>query len=165
MRNVRLLIADHNPQNLQFLSNSLSDDFCIVATVNDGKALIAAAVALDPHIIITGMPTRAGLAAIRQLEGLVPDIKIIVLTDQEDTDLAAATIGAGASAVLIKEAPDLCGKIKAIVRDLLTSHSEEFTGGDAIASRNNRAWIGKGVTSPAVFFAPPGGSEEDTPYS
>ena len=164
MKNVRVLIADDNPQNLQFLSNSLSDDFCIVATVNDGKALIAAAVALDPHIIITGMPTREGLAAIRQLEGLVPDIKIIVLTDQEDPDLAAATLEAGASAVLIKEGPDLCGKIKAIVRDLLTSHSEEFTE-EAIACGNNRAWIGKGVTSPALFFAPPGGSEEDMPYS
>lgn len=164
MRNVRLLIADDNPQNLQFLSNSLSDDFCIVATVNDGKALIAAAVALDPHIIITGMPTRAGLAAIRQLEGLVPDIKIIVLTDQEDPDLAAATIGAGASAVLLKEAPDLCGKIKAIVRDLLTSHSEEFTE-DAMTCGNNRSWIGKGVTSSALFFAPPGSFEEDMPSS
>ena len=163
MKNIRLLIADDNPQNLQFLSNSLSDDFCIVATVNDGKALIAAAVALDPHIIITDLPTRAGLVAIRQLEALIPDIKIIVLTDQEDQEFAAATIGAGASAVLIKEGPDLCGKIKAIVRDLLTSHSEEFTG-EAIACGNNRAWIGKGVTS-AAFFAPPGGSEEDMPYS
>jgi len=164
VRNVRLLIADDNPQNLQFLSNSLSDDFCIVATVNDGKALIAAAVALDPHIIITDLPTRAGLVAIRQLEALIPDINIIVLTDHEDPDLAAATLGAGASAVLIKEGPDLCGKIKAIVRDLLTSHSEEFTE-EAIACGNNRAWIGKGVTSPALFFAQPGGSEEDMPHS
>lgn len=163
MKNVRLLIADDNPQNLLFLSNSLSDDFCIVATVSDGKALIAAAVALDPHIIITDMPTRASLVAVRQLEALMPDIKIIVLTDQEEQEFAAATIRAGASAVLSKEAPNLCGKIKAIVRDLLTADSEEFTG-EAINCGNNRAWIGKGVTSPA-FFAPTGSSEEDMPSS
>ena len=128
MKNVRLLIADDNPQNLQFLSNSLSDDFCIVATVSDGKSLIAAAVALDPQIIIAGMPTREGLVAVRQLEALMPDIKIIVLTDQEEPEYAAATIGAGASAVLNKKGPDLCGKIKVIIREVLTAHSEEFTG-------------------------------------
>jgi DNA-binding NarL/FixJ family response regulator len=128
VKNVRLLIADDNPQKLQFLSNSLSDDFCIVATVSDGKALIAAAVALEPHIIITDIPTETGLIAVRQLEALMPDIKIIVLTDQEELEFAAETIGAGASAVLIKETPDLCGKIKAIVRALLTARSEEFAG-------------------------------------
>ena len=159
MKNVRLLIADDNPHNLQFLSNSLSDDFCIVATVSDGKALIAAAVALDPHIVITDMPTRASLVAVRQLEALMPDIRIIVLTVQEDPEFAAATIRAGASAVLNKEGPDLCGKIKVIVRDLLTADSEEFTG-EPMTCGNNRAWIGKGVTS-AAFFAPPGRSDED----
>jgi DNA-binding NarL/FixJ family response regulator len=163
VKNVRLLIADDNPRNLQFLSNSLSDDFCIVATVSDGKALIAAAVALDPQIVITDMPTRASLAAVRQLEALMPDIKIIVLTVQEEPEFATATIRAGASAVLNKEAPDLCGKIKAIVRDLLATDSEEFTG-EAITCGNNRAWRGKGVTSP-VFFTPPGSSEEDMPPS
>lgn len=45
MKNIRVLIADESPANLLFLSNSLSDDFCMVGTVSDEKALIAAAVA------------------------------------------------------------------------------------------------------------------------
>lgn len=126
MKTVRVLIADGDPQYLIFLSNFLSADFCIVGTVTDGKALIAAAVALDPHFIITGIPSRAGLDAVRQLDALMHDIKIMVLIDHEEPELAAAALGAGASAVLIKEAPDLCRKIKVIVRDLLTAHSEEF---------------------------------------
>lgn len=127
MRNVRLLIADNNPHNLLFLSNSLSDDFCIVATVSDGKALIAAAAALDPHIIITDMPTKIGLEVFRRLEALMPDVKIIVLTDQEKPELAEAALAAGASAFLIKNGgADLCGKIRAVVRDLLATHPKRL---------------------------------------
>ena len=128
MKNVRVLIADDNPRNLQFLSNSLSDDFCSVATVSDGKALIVAAVALDPHIIVIDMPAWTGLVAVCQLQALMPDIKIIVLTDQAEPKFVAATLGAGASAVLLKKgAPDLCGKIRAFIRDLLTAHPSQFT--------------------------------------
>ena len=120
MQNIRLLIAHDNSHILQFLSNSLSTEFCSVATVSDGKALIAAAVALYPHIII-GMPTRAGLDAVRQLETLIPGVKIMVLTDHEEPEVAAAALAAGASTVLIKKrASDLCDKIRAIIRDLLT---------------------------------------------
>ena len=90
MKNIRLLIADDNPQNLQFLSNYLSDDFCIVATVNDGKALIAAAVALDPSYYHHRLADEDGSLAIRQLEALIPDIKIIVLTDQEDPEFGGS---------------------------------------------------------------------------
>ena len=90
MKNVRVLIADDDPQILQFLSNLLSDDFCTVGTVSDEKALIAAAVALYPHIIMTGMPTMPSLDAVRQLESLMPDMKIMVLTDREEPEVAEA---------------------------------------------------------------------------
>ncbi|MEO8046388.1 MAG: hypothetical protein ABI684_03815 [Nitrospirota bacterium] len=51
MRNVRLLIADDNTQNLLFLSSSLSGNFWIVGIVCDGKAMIAADVVLDPQFV------------------------------------------------------------------------------------------------------------------
>ncbi|MDN5941551.1 MAG: response regulator [Nitrospira sp.] len=126
MKNVRLLIADDDALFLRYLGDLLSDDFCTVATVSDGTAVIAAVVAFDPHIIITNidMPAMTRLDAVRQLEALMPDMKIIVLTDQVEPEFAAATLGVGASAVLIKETPGLCGKIKAIVRDVLPAHSE-----------------------------------------
>jgi DNA-binding NarL/FixJ family response regulator len=121
MKNLRLLIADSDEQILRFISNFLSDDFCIVGTVSDGKALIAAAVALYPHIII-GMPTMTSLDAVRQLESLMPDIKIMVLTDHEEPEVVAAALAAGASTVLIKKrASDLCDKIRAIIRELHTA--------------------------------------------
>ena len=128
MKNVRLLIADDDPQILQFLSNLLSDDFCTVGTVSDEKALIAAAVALYPHIIMTGMPTMPSLDAVRQLESLMPDMKIMVLTDREEPEVAEAALAAGASAILFgKGVPDLRGKIRAIIQDLLTAHPKRLT--------------------------------------
>jgi DNA-binding NarL/FixJ family response regulator len=42
----------------------------------------------------------------------------MVLTDHEESECAAAALAAGASTFLIKkEIPDLCGKIRAIIRD------------------------------------------------
>lgn len=144
MRNVRLLIADDNPQNLLFLSNSLSDDFCIVATVSDEKAMIAAAAALDPHIIITDMPTTIGLDVFRRLKALMPDVKIIVLTDDERPELAEAALAAGASAFLTKNGgPDLCGKIRAVVRDLMT-HPKRLEGKVSVYG-TDRTLVERGV--------------------
>ncbi|HWR83708.1 MAG TPA: response regulator transcription factor [Candidatus Deferrimicrobium sp.] len=121
MKNARVLIADDDSYILQFLSDHLSDDCCVVGTVSEGKALTAAAMELHPHIIITDidMPTMDGLTAIRQIEALMPDSKVIVLTDHEEPELAEEAIAAGASAFLIKNgSPELIGKIKAIIRDL-----------------------------------------------
>lgn len=147
MKNVRVLIADDNPQILRFFSNLLSDDFCIVGTVSDWKTLVAAAVALQPHVIITDidMPTMNGLGAVRQLEALMPDIKVIVLTGHEEPEFAVAAIAAGASAFLIKNGvPDLRGKIRAIIQDLLTAHPKRDTE-QALAHEDGRLLIEKGV--------------------
>ncbi len=146
MKHVRLLISDDSPHILQVLSNLLSDNLCTVGTVSDEKALIAAAVALDPHIIIY-TPTMAGLDAVRQLEALMPDIKIMVLTDQEEPEFAAAALGAGASAVLIKKGVlDLCSKIRAIIQDFLTAHPGQFTEEDRTYG-NDHVSIRRGVGS------------------
>jgi len=147
MKNLRLLIADEDEQILRFLSNFLSDDLCIVGTVSDGNALIVAAVALHPHIILTDIdrPGMNGLGAIRQLEAVMPDSKVIVLTGHEEPEFAEAALAAGASAVLIKNGmPDLCGRIRALIRDLLTAHPKQFTA-QARAYGNAHASIERGV--------------------
>jgi DNA-binding NarL/FixJ family response regulator len=128
MKNVRLLIVDDNPQILQVLSNLLSDEFCTVGTVSDGKSLIAAAAALYPHIIITDIPTITGLDMVLQLEAVVPDTKIMVLTDHEEPAVATAALAAGASAVLFRKGvTDLRSKIRAIIQDLLTACPKRLT--------------------------------------
>lgn len=122
MKNVRRLIADDDAHFFQYLGDVLSDDFCIEGTVSDETALIAATVALDPHIVITGikMPTMTRLDAIRQLEALKPELKIIVLTSHEEPECVATAFAAGTSAFLRQTGGvDLSIRTKELIRNLL----------------------------------------------
>lgn len=147
MKKVRVLIADDDMQVLRFLSNMLSDDFCVVGTVSDGRALVAAAIELHPQIIITDidMPTMNGLDAVRQIEALLPEIKVIFLTSHEEPEYVAAAFSAGASAFLIKNGvSNLHGRIRAIIRDLQTAPSKQFLRGP-IANQDDRSLIERGI--------------------
>jgi len=147
MRKVRVLIADDDMQVLRFLSNLLSDDFCVVGTVSDGKALVAAAMELHPQIIITDidMPTMNGLDAVRQIEALLPEIKVIFLTSREEPEYVAAAFSAGASAFLIKNGvSNLHGRIRAIIRDLQAAPSKQFLR-ESIANQDDRLLIERGI--------------------
>ena len=147
MKNVRLLIADDNPQVLRFLSDLLSGDFCVVGTVSDGRAMITAAVELRPHVIITDidMPTMNGLDAVRQLEALMPDIKVIVLTTHTEPEYVSAAFAAGASAFLSKVGSrNLRGRLRAVIRDLQTSPPKGYAK-QAFIRRDDWMPIEKGV--------------------
>ena len=147
MKKVRVLIADDDMQVLRFLSNLLSDDFCIVGTVSDGRALIAAAMELHPQIIITDidMPTMNGIDAVRQLEALLPDIKVIFLTSHEEPEYVAAAFSAGASAFLIKNGvSNLHRRIRAIIRDLQAAPPKQFLR-QSVASQKDRVLIERGI--------------------
>lgn len=147
MKKVRVLIADDDMQVLRFLSNLLSDDFCVVGTVSDGRALLAAAMELHPQIIITDidMPTMNGLDAVRQIEALLPDIKVIFLTSHEEPEYVAAAFSAGASAFLIKNgASNLHGRIRAIIRDLQAAPAKQYLR-ESIANHNGRVMIERGI--------------------
>ena len=144
MQNVRMLIAHDNPHILQFLSDFFSDDLCSVGTVSDRKSLTAVAMALHPHIIVTGRPTKASLDAVHQLEALLPDMKVMALTEHEEVDIAAAVREADAPAALTKDAPDLCGKIRAIIREFLPAQPKWIMESTR-AYGNDHASIGSGV--------------------
>ena len=147
MKKVRVLIADDDMQVLRFLSNLLSDDFCVVGTVSDGRALVAAAMELHPHIIITDidMPTMNGLDAVRQIEALLPEIKVIFLTSREEPEYVAAAFSAGASAFLIKNGvSNLHGRIRAIIRNLQAAPSKQFLR-EPIANQDDRLLIERGI--------------------
>jgi DNA-binding NarL/FixJ family response regulator len=145
MKNIRVLIADDDSHTLRFLSDFLSDDFCSVGTVSDGRALIAAAVELQPHVVITDidMPTMNDLDAIRRLAALMPEITVIALTVHEEPESIATAFAAGASVFFIKNRPpDLPERIRAIIRNLFTAHSKRFVG-EALAYGNERAGNGR----------------------
>jgi len=131
MKKVRVLLADEHPPLLHHLSALLSDDFCVVGTVSDGNALVTAALKLQPEVIISDvdMPVVSGLEAVRQVKALMPDVKIIFLSNRKEQEYVAAAFSAGASAFLSKVGRrNLRGRLRAVIRDLQPGPLDRYVG-------------------------------------
>ena len=91
------------------LKNVLEPRCEVVGTVNDGRALLAAAAKLQPDIVVVdiAMPQLNGLDAARQLKHTMPRVKLIFMTMNEDPYLVGEAFRAGASAYLLKQAAAL----------------------------------------------------------
>jgi DNA-binding NarL/FixJ family response regulator len=100
----RVLLADDHRMLREAFTQLLESSCEIVGAVGDGRALLTAAEELKPDIVVVdiGMPLLNGLDATRQLKRAMPDLKIIILTINEDPDLAAEAFRAGATSYLLK---------------------------------------------------------------
>jgi DNA-binding NarL/FixJ family response regulator len=104
MKRPRVLIADDHRMLREAFAQLLTSCCDVVGAVGDGRALLSAAAELKPDIVILdiSMPLLNGLDAARQLKRTMPQLKIIVLTINEDPELAAEAFRAGACSYLIK---------------------------------------------------------------
>src|SRR6185436_12028635 len=100
----RVLLADDHALLLTAYEKLLSGECQIVGQVTDGRALLAAAEELKPDVIVLdiSMPFLNGLEAARQIKQRLPDIKLVFLTMNEESDIAAEAFRAGASGYLLK---------------------------------------------------------------
>ncbi len=100
----RVLLADDHTLLLEAFEKLLEQDFTVVGTVSDGRALLSAAAELKPDVIVLdiAMPLLNGLDAARQLKKTMPAIKLIFLTMNEDPNVASEAFRAGASGYLLK---------------------------------------------------------------
>lgn len=104
-KKARVLIADDHSILLAGLCR-LVEDFCeVVGTVEDGRALVAAAEQLKPDVIVLdiSMPLLNGLDAARKIKTSVPDAKLIFLTMHASPTYATEAIKVGASGYLLKQ--------------------------------------------------------------
>jgi DNA-binding NarL/FixJ family response regulator len=104
MSRPRVLLADDHRLLREAFAKLLAPDCDVVGTVADGRAALAAAQELKPDIIVLdiAMPSLNGLDAARQIKAVLPDVKVIFLTMNEDPDVAAAAFRSGASGYLLK---------------------------------------------------------------
>jgi DNA-binding NarL/FixJ family response regulator len=104
MKLPRVILADDHKILVEAFRKLLEPHYEVVATVSDGRALLDAAGALKPDVILLdiGMPLLNGLEAARQLKTKLPAVKLIFLTMHEDPDLAVEAMRAGASGFLLK---------------------------------------------------------------
>jgi DNA-binding NarL/FixJ family response regulator len=100
----RILIADDHTLVAELCKRLLENDFDVVGTVADGRALVRASTALKPDVIVLdiAMPVLNGLDAGRQVKKMLPAVKLVYLTMNPDADVAAEAFARGASGYLLK---------------------------------------------------------------
>lgn len=118
----RVLLADDYPLMLRGLRTLLEPGFEVVGEVTDGRALLAAAAACQPDLVIAdiAMPGIDGIEATRRLQGTVPGVRVLILSSHPEPSWVCAAFEAGACGYLTKSsAPE---EIELAVREVLLGH-------------------------------------------
>jgi DNA-binding NarL/FixJ family response regulator len=105
---LRCLVADDHPALVQAVSDFLHGaDVEVVATASDGDHAVALAAETRPDVALVDfrMPRLAGVELVARLREAAPETRVVVYTADADEALVRGALGAGADAVLLKEAP------------------------------------------------------------
>jgi len=100
----RVMLADDHTIIVEAFRKLLEPHVEVVGTVADGRALLETAQQLKPDVIVVdiGMPLMNGLEAGLRLKALLPAVKFIFLTMNDDPALAVEAMRCGASGYLLK---------------------------------------------------------------
>jgi DNA-binding NarL/FixJ family response regulator len=100
----RVILADDHTILLEALRKLLEPHCEIVSTVADGRTLLETAALLKPDVIVAdiSMPLINGLDTGARLKEVLPRMKLVFLTMNEDPDLAVEALRCGASGYLLK---------------------------------------------------------------
>jgi DNA-binding NarL/FixJ family response regulator len=116
----RILIADDHNLMAELCQRLLEPEFDVVGVFTDGRALVCAAGVLKPDVVVLdiAMPILNGLDAGQQLKKLLPAVKLVYLTMNNDVALAAEAFRRGASGYLLKTcaAADLVRAVRDVLR-------------------------------------------------
>jgi DNA-binding NarL/FixJ family response regulator len=141
MLGTRVILADDHTLMLDALRKLLAPEFEVVGTFTDGCALIEGAPDLKPNVIVLdiSMPKMNGLNAGRRLKKLIPGLKLIYLTMNQDPEMAAEAFRLGANGYLLKNSSgsELVDAIRKVARgnsyvtrllteDVIGSHVNHF---------------------------------------
>jgi len=127
-RKIKILIADDHTLMRAGLATflSITEDFEVIGEASDGMEVIEAAKKLRPDVILMdiNMPTLGGLEATLAIKKINPAIKILVLTQYDDTLYVRRFLKAGASGFILKKAvtTDLITAINAVARGEMYLH-------------------------------------------
>jgi DNA-binding NarL/FixJ family response regulator len=104
MKKTRVLLADDHKIVLEGLRSLLEPEFELAGTVEDGRALVAAAEKLRPDVIVAdiSMPLLNGIEAVGQIKKTDPHMKVVFLTMHPDVTYATRAFEAGASGYVLK---------------------------------------------------------------
>jgi DNA-binding NarL/FixJ family response regulator len=117
----RVLVVDDFEPWRHFVSFIIlvKPELLVVGEASDGPEAVQKAAELKPDLILLdiGLPTLNGIKAARQIRKLVPESKIIFLTQETSADLAQEALSLGARGYVVKAnvASDLLAAVEAVL--------------------------------------------------
>jgi DNA-binding NarL/FixJ family response regulator len=105
MTRLKVLLADDHRIVAEGLKRLLEPEFEMVGVVEDGRALLAAAKALNPDVIVSdiSMPELNGVEALEELKKINPAVRVVFLTMHHNVAYARQALDAGALGYVIKQ--------------------------------------------------------------
>jgi len=120
MQRPRIILAEDHAEMAEQLRNLLASEFDMVAVVPDGQALLRAAETAHPDVVVTDivMPALDGIAATAALLAKQPDVRVVLVTVQDDPELVERGQAAGALGFVAKHRAghELVPAVKAVLR-------------------------------------------------
>jgi DNA-binding NarL/FixJ family response regulator len=103
-RKLRVLLADDYPGLLKSYRRLLEPAHCVIGCLTEGSAVVKAAQALQPDVVVLdfAMPGLNGIEACRQIAGICPQSKVVLISAADDPEIAQAATDAGAAAFVSK---------------------------------------------------------------
>lgn len=143
MMRPRIFLADDHSMLLEAFSKLLESKYDVVGTATDGRKALAAVTKLKPDVVLMdiAMPNLNGFDAGEKLKKLLPEVKLVFLTVNDDPDMVTEAFRIGANGYLLKD----------------SAASELFQAIDAVlASRN---YVTPKITQGMIssFIKNPGG--------
>src|SRR5580698_812412 len=119
----RILIADDHTLVAEAFKKVLEPEFQVVKLVSDGRSLLTAAIELKPDVVLLdlSMPLLNGVDAGQELKKVLPKTKLIVLTMNEDPDIASKALRHWASGYLLKKSAGV--ELQKAILEVLRGHS------------------------------------------
>ena len=120
MQRPRIVLAEDHVEMAEQLRALLAAEFDVVAVVPDGQALLRAADAAHPDVVVTDimMPELDGIAATAALVAKRPDLRVVLVTVHDEPELVERGQAAGALGFVSKHRAgyELVPAVKAVLR-------------------------------------------------
>jgi DNA-binding NarL/FixJ family response regulator len=110
-RHVRVLVVDDHALFAEalMLTLAIEERIEVVGCASSGMEAVALARALRPDVVLMDvhMPEMDGIEATRQVRGVSPDTRVVMVTAARSSEVAAHALAAGAERYLTKDTPAL----------------------------------------------------------
>lgn len=103
---LRILVVEDFIPYRRFILSTLASmgDLQVIGEVSDGLEAVQQAVELQPDLILLdiGLPSLNGIEAARQIRKLIPESKIIFLTQESSAEVVQEALSLGARGYVVK---------------------------------------------------------------